>query len=320
MSPRPRQDARSAPWSFIEAHSPAGPQRRLLHSLLGHFPAGESSPYAEIPLLVHGGITGREEEALPLTALGQFLYLGLDISDDVADGDAGDRWPGYSVWELQLASSLFVSALPQILLAELNTSADIRRKIQRRFANGLLELAAGQQMEFRMTGKPAVRPQDVEESVRGKSSGVATLASLAALLAGAKPDRINAYEDMGRGLGTAAQLATDFHDLFRAPASRDLRNGTRTLPIALALGQSSPTEQGRLLTLLKEAESSLSKQEKTRAVLSSKGVGRFTAFLIELYCERARKSLNLAAPRKPYRERLGAYIDKASLFGAAQGL
>lgn len=290
--------------SFIDQHVSSPNQQRLLHSLLDHFPEGESSPYVDIPLLVYGGITGREAEALPLTALGRFLFLGLDMIDDMADGDAGDHWPEQSHSDLQLGSSLLLSALPQILIAELEVPEEIRTKIQRRFACGLLEIAAGQQMELEVTAKPDVDPQKVEDSVRAKSSGIATLASIAAMLAGATQDQVNSYESMGRSLGIAAQLATDFYDLFQAPFSRDLRNGTRTLPIALALEKCSEAEKEILSGPLDEA----------RSFLFSKGIGRLTAFIIELYCERARKSLDRAGSKKSYHKELDSYINSISFF------
>ena len=276
----------------------------LLDSLLDRFPTGESSPYVDIPLLVYGGITDREDEALPLATLGKYLFLGLDIMDDITDGDAAAHWPDHHRWELQLGSSLFLSALPQALIATLPASESVRVEIQRRFANGLLEIAAGQQAELGMTGKPVVDPQEVEASVGKKSSGVATLASIAALFAGGTKEQINAYEEMGRNLGVAAQLATDFHDLFQAPISRDLRNGTRTLPIALCLEKCTGAEREILSGPL----------EKARTLLYSKGVARLTAFIVELYCERVRKKLDLANPKKPYREKMLSYISYVSLF------
>lgn len=300
----PNNDALSLAREFIESCTFPGEQRALLLSLIDHFPAGERSPYVDIPLLVYGGITGHEEEALPLTTLGKFLFLGLDIIDDIADGDAEDHWPEHNHSELELGSSLFLSALPQILIADLKAPEEIHTKIQQRFAHGLLEIASGQQLELRMTGRLDIDPQAVEDSVRRKSSGVATLASIAALFAGGTEDQIASYEEVGCNLGTAAQLATDFYDLFQAPLSRDLRNGTRTLPITLFLEKCSETEKKILLGPLEEA----------RRLLISKGIGRLTAFIIELYCERAKKGLNLVHPKKAYQERIVSYINNISLF------
>jgi len=301
---RPAPDDSDRTRLFIDSHVTAPNQRRLLHSLLDHFPAGERSPYVDIPRLVYGGITGCEEEAVPLTALGKFLFLGMDIMDDIADGDAEDHWPGHNMAELQLGSSLFLSALPQILIADLKAPEGIRTQIQQRFARGLLETAAGQQLELGMTEKMDIDPQKVEDSVRGKSSGVATLASIAARLAGATGDQINAYEEMGYHLGSAAQIATDFYDLFQTTLSRDLRNGTRTLPIALCLAKCSEDEKKILFGPLEEA----------RSLLFSKGIGRLTAFIIELYCERARKNLSLADPKAIYRVKLDSLINHISFF------
>ncbi|MBI2500517.1 MAG: hypothetical protein HYW02_03425, partial [Deltaproteobacteria bacterium] len=81
FAPLPLQDESDPARSFIDISISSQDQRSLLHSLLDQFPTGENSPYVDIPLLVYGGIAGREEEALPLTALGKFLFLGMDIID-----------------------------------------------------------------------------------------------------------------------------------------------------------------------------------------------------------------------------------------------
>ena len=73
-----------------------------------------------------------------------------------------------------------------------------------------------------------------------------------------------------------------------------------------------------ILQLLEDVVSNQSKQEEIRAFLSSKGVGRLMAFLIELDCERARKKLDLAGPRALYQAKLSAYIGTLSLVGAGE--
>ncbi|MBI2083204.1 MAG: polyprenyl synthetase family protein [Deltaproteobacteria bacterium] len=298
----------------IEQNVFSGLQRDLLASLIDHFPRGEKSPYLEIPSLILKGCGGETELAVPLTALGSFLFLGFDIIDDIADGDARDHWPDHTLSELQLGSSLLLSALPSILIAELNAPEAVRVEIQKRFANGLLETAAGQQMELAMTGKTEIDPQKVEDSVKKKSSGIATLASIAVLLAKATENQRVAYEEMGRNLGCAIQLATDFHDLFQAPVSRDLRNGTRTLPIALCLEKCSKMERRIFLKLLDDVQSNPSKKEEIRSFLYSKGIARMTAFIVELYCERARKSLNLACLEATYQKEIDTFINLVSFF------
>lgn len=299
---------------FLESHISSPEQQGLLLSLIDHFLTEEPSPYLEIPLLVHGGITGSVKEALPLGSLGAFLFLGMDIIDDIADGDSKDHWPQYNSSELELASSLFLSALPQLLISGLKAPPCVLTKIQRRFAQGILNAAEGQQKELIMKGKTDILPKEVEHSVAGKSSGLATLAFITACFAKASKDQINYYEEMGGDLGIAAQLTTDFYDLFQAPLSRDLKNGIRTLPIVLYLEKCSVAERKTFLKLLKDARKNPIRRKDVRSLLLSKGIARLTAFIVELYCERARKKLNLAGPNKNYQEKIASHINNMSFF------
>lgn len=299
---------------FLKSSVSSPEQRGLLLPLIDHFSSGEPSPYLEIPLLVYGGITGNAEGALPLGSLGAFLFLGMDIIDDIADGDAKAHWPKFDPLELELAASLFLSALPQILISNLNAPSRTVIEIQKRFARGIIEAARGQQKELKIKGGENISQKEIEDSVAGKSSGLATLACISAELAGAEREQIGYYEEMGGNLGGAAQLATDFHDLFESPVSRDLKNEIRTLPIALYLEKCPAIERKNFLNLLRGAGKDPAKEKKVRSLLFSKGIARLTAFIVELYCERARKGLLSAKPKEPYGGRLAEYINKVSFF------
>ena len=49
-------------------------------------------PFIQIPLYTRLGMGGHEEEAYPIAALNTLLFLGIDIMDDLADGDLPLHW------------------------------------------------------------------------------------------------------------------------------------------------------------------------------------------------------------------------------------
>jgi hypothetical protein len=52
----------------------------------------ESLIFARVPLLVYAGCGGEAMTAVPLAAATTLLFLGIDILDDLADGDLPEHW------------------------------------------------------------------------------------------------------------------------------------------------------------------------------------------------------------------------------------
>lgn len=164
-------------------------------------------------------------------------------------------------------------------------------------------------------GSADISAAEVEASVAGKSGEqLATYASLAAQLAGAPSEVVTTYAAMGQAIGTAGQLASDCYDLFQASHSRDLANGTRTLPIALHLERHTGTERERFLMLLAQARHDKEAREAVRHCLRAAGELRRCAFVVEVYCQRALRALQQAQPLEPAGSGLRAMIDGMSFF------
>ena len=89
---------------------------------------------------------------------------------------------------------------------------------------------------------------------------------------------------------------------------------TRTLPIALYLERHPGEESDRFLALLAEARTDPAAQEAVRQRLLAAGILRQTAFIVEMYCQRARRLLEQASPLEPGRGGLEALIDVVSVF------
>lgn len=286
---------------FLKTHCVSPQQYQLLNLALHGLETGtqeeEVLPFIFVPRLICAGLTDDKEKSLPLSVATTLLFLGIDILDDIADGDLPDYWQGHSISEINLAAATLLASLPQIALSELEVSETCRDAMQRILAQGLLRMSAGQQQDLVMNGQRNVSSQDIESSVAAKSGEeVAIFAALAAQFSGAAPHLITLYANMGKAMGTAGQLASDCHDLFQAAHSKDLANGTRTFPIALYLEKKTPEEKTIFLNLLARAKKGDAVIETIRDCLHRSGILRLCAFVVEVYCQRALTLLKKASP------------------------
>ena len=284
---------------FVRDHAAGDAQARLLETALAGRPerdpgVGEQGyrRFVRIPLAVAAAVCGDGARAQPLTVALALLHTGLDTLDDLMDGDRRPWWQDYRPSEVLLAGATLVSALPQLLIAELDAPPETIARMQRALAEAGMVISAGQQRDIAGAGRDDLTVAEVEASVAAKSGAVHGLAAkLAAQLAGAGDDTAARYEEMGRAIGTAAQLVSDCYDIFVAPDSRDLRQGTRTLPVVLALTEMEDAERTAFCSLLREAEASAGARSAVRQRLLEAGVVRRAALIIDIWCRRAYAAL-----------------------------
>ncbi len=294
-------------------------QRRLLQTALVGLRQqaleGELAQFVHLPLLIYAALEGDEQAARPLAAATSLLFLGLDIFDDIADGDLPTHWANYRTSEINLAAATLLAAIPQLIIAELDAPPERLAAMQRTLAEGLLRMSAGQQRDLATAGSERVSVAEIEASVEMKTGEeVAMFARLAAQLAGASVETANIYAAMGRALGTGGQLSSDCYDIFTAAHSKDLANGTRTLPIALHLERQNGAERGVFLAMLDKARYDAAAQEEVRERLRAAGEMRCSAFVVETYCQRALRLLDQANPHEAARGELRALINSVSFF------
>lgn len=310
---------------LIERQAQSPQQHTLLstalHGLQSHLADTQAMcPFLELPFLIHGAVRGTEQPARMLAVATACCFLGIDIMDDLADGDGPAHWNGYRPAEVNLAAFTLLATIPQIVIATLDVPPARRIAMQQTLAEGLLRMSAGQQRDLRGAGSAAPTVAEVEAAVIGKSGEeCATFAAFAAQYAGADDATIAAYADMGRALGTAGQFASDCFDLFHAPHSRDLANGTRTLPIALYAEHLPASARADFFARLAQAQHDPVAQATVRTELLAWGGVRRCAFVVELYCQRALRALEAAQPLEPAASRLRASIQSLSFFSPSEG-
>jgi len=260
--------------------------------------------FVHLPVLVYAGLRGEERPAIPLASATTLLFAGLDLFDDVADGD----WPGS-------AAATLLCAFPQLMVGELAAPPQLIAAIGSTLARGLLRMSAGQQQDLSAQGADEVRSCEIEATAIAKSGEEAALfACMAAQLAEAPEEIAGKYEELGRSIGAGAQLASDCHELFEDPAARDLVHGARTLPIVLHLERLLGAERTAFLALLDDARTEAAAREEVRLRLRSGGSLRRCAFIVETYRQRALRLCREAAPLEPARGCLEALIGSISFF------
>lgn len=310
---------------LIRDFSAGAEQFDLLQEALADFGRKRVGPSGErvliraihVPLLVHAAVAGEEGPAVPLAAACLLLYAGIDLLDDVMDGDLAPEWRRFHRAEPLLAAFTLVAALTHLVVVSLETAGERRVAMVRALARSGLLMSRGQQQDLRFSRSPQVTLAEAEASVIGKSGDFgALLATLAAQLAGASDEQIDHYAEFGRSLAIAAQIRSDLADLFGLPPSRDLSHGTRTVPVALALDRLHGQEREQLSALLERATHMPEVHPEIQRLLLSLGVSASCALIVEYYCAEARAALNQAAPLPPARDALDALIARCTLLDA----
>lgn len=269
-------------------------------------------PFIHLPLAIYGAIRGNPAPARDLAVITTLLFLGIDILDDIQDDDLPDHWAGHRPAEIHMAAATFLASLPQLGISKLPILPLAKVRMMACLSEGLLKMSGGQLNDLRMAGADCVSPEAVEASVVSKSGAeCAAIAMLAAHMAGVSEETAKRYGELGSALGTAGQIASDCHDIFQSSHSKDLANGTRCLPVAVYLSRLDGSDRTAFLHLLDEARESPAACELIRRDLRAKGVLRFCAFIVEVYCQRARDilaGLGLSDADRVPLERMIAYV------------
>jgi len=313
---------------FLRERAAGEAQRTVLRAALeqigAHLGRAEPPPFylscVHVPLLAYAAVRGASEPALPLAVACVFVHAGLDLLDDVMDGDLPPGWrerPAQAV----LAGATLTGALAPLALAAVDASAHTVLALQRLLAEAGLQISAGQQADVSAAHTSEIPgATELARLAEQKTGGeVALYAALAARLAGAPSAAAKQWAAFGRALGAARQLRMDCFDLFAAQPGKDLAAGTRTLPIALFYEDLPAAERPAFRALLTRAEREDVAQRTIREKLVAAGILQSCAVVVESYCVRAHTALAAAGAREPAAGELRAMIDDCSFFNGRPG-
>jgi geranylgeranyl diphosphate synthase type I len=267
-----------------------------------------------------GGDAAYDDAAMRAAAALEFLQACALIHDDVMDGSdtrrgqpaahrrfagvhRGAEWLGspeaFGVGAAILLGDLCLSWADEILLTTpLPHEALIRGKAV--YDEMRTELMAGQYLDLLEQARGGGSVDRALTVVRYKSAKytIERPLHLGAALAGAGPDVVDAYSGYGLPLGEAFQLRDDILGVFGdpqetgKPAGDDLREGKRTVLVAIAVERSSPTQAAAIRRYLGDPALDATGVATLRDIIVGTGARDYTENLITELLETALSALH----------------------------
>lgn len=250
-------------------------------------------PPLDLPLLTFAALAGAPTSTATVVAAAcAFVFLGADLLDDAADGEAAHTWPDTPASVVSLAGATILATLPQAVLIDVGVATGTTLELLQVLGDGLLAMSGGQQRDLtnRLGAPPSV--DAVECSVTGKSGAeMAMFAALAATVATGGPRERSVCAEMGRAFGTAMQYAADLSDLLADGEQRDLRDGAWTLPLAWHAERLSGAAKTEFVALCAAARTDVRSRDSVREQVLAGGTAGMCALHIETRCQRALRHL-----------------------------
>jgi len=266
---------------------------------LSRHPGRMSAP-VHLPILCGAAVRPGADPAIELAAATTLLWTGLELYDDLTDGDLAPYFRARPDFDTVFTAMGLACVLPPAILADLPIPEGSHRRLHQLSSTRLLQAFAGQQRDLHHVGRADVTPDAVARAVRGKNGAPSALfAALGAAAAGASESEVDAYACYGEELGILAQYQSDFWELFYDPAVRDLAQGNRTMQIASALHLAGPDERAALGNLLDRARVEPDARDEVRALLRR---GRYVApwqDAVHTAARAALAALDAARPHEP---------------------
>jgi len=188
----------------------------------------------DVPLIIADGLGGARH-GRQLAAVTAAAYIGIDVVDDLLDGDAPPYWPDPTPSQIALGAALAYCTLAQSQLLRIDVPPDVQVGALQDLTDTLVSMAAAEELDVSAFGRH-LDPAEALRVVTGKSGDMlACFARVAARSCGVAPGaRLDRFGEFGTQLATARQLGSDIMELEPSAASADHRNCAVTFPIALA--------------------------------------------------------------------------------------
>lgn len=265
----------------------------------------------------------RDDAAMQAAASLEFLQACALIHDDVMDGSEtrrglpavhhrfanlhrGSMWLGspeaFGVGAAILLGDLCLSWADQVLLQSAFDHAALLR-VKAVYDVMRTELMAGQYLDLQEQARGGGSIERARTVVRYKSAKytIERPLHIGAALAGADEAVFDAYSAYGLPLGEAFQLRDDILGVFGdpsetgKPAGDDLREGKRTVLIAMAFEHATPSQQNEIRQHLGDPALEPAGIDLMREIITATGALAETERLIEQYLEQS-----LAAAHSPH--------------------
>ena len=257
-----------------------------------------------------GAVGGNKEKAVPFAAAIEYIHNFTLIHDDLMDGDEMRRGMvtshvKYGMPTAILAGdALFAKAFD--IIAGLDVSSDVMRKVLKVTSVAVWDLARGQQMDVNNENGEEVSMEEYIETIRLKTSVLfAAGAAGGALIGGADDKVVEAVHSYAMSLGVAFQMFDDVLGIVGDPkvtgksAGNDIRKGKSTVMVTHALKNiSDPKVLKEFRSILGDLKASEEKIQRAREILESTGSIKYAITLAEDYVKEAMAKLSILPDSK----------------------
>jgi len=260
-----------------------------------------------VALLIFKACGGQDmTDMLDVAVALELIHSATLLHDDIIDGGKTRRGRPSAFSRYGLANTLVTGDF--LFSKAFELCGRFEERIVRWAADACISLTEGEVMQGRFRRNPAVTTDDYLEIIARKTASLFSQgARVAAHLSGAGPDVGEAMWACGFNIGMAFQIVDDLldvegdADVTGKPVGIDLRDGSPSLPLVLALDD---TEVRRVFMTLDPAEA-----EITAALqrVRRSGVLATARRLAEEYAERARELL-ASLPFSAYRQALTGVV------------
>lgn len=223
-----------------------------------------------------------------------------------------------------LAGDLALMACQHMLTSAIaGLPQDIAAAVGQRFGSMASLCTAGQYLDIRLAAQPLSaltlgnHAAEIFATMRAKTASYTAEGPLAlgAALAGAPRTTVDAWAAIGVPLGIAFQLRDDVLGVVGAPESTgkpsgdDVREGKRTLMLALALDRTQGSDHAVLSATVGDENAPDADVAAAVDVLIGSGALAAVEREIELYATKAREALDRVSMAAEHRARLESLID-----------
>ena len=257
-----------------------------------------------------GAVGGNKEKAIPFAAAIEYIHNFTLIHDDLMDGDEMRRGMvtshvKYGMPTAILAGdALFAKAFD--IIAGLDVSSDVMRKVLKVTSVAVWDLARGQQMDVNNENGEEVSMEEYIETIRLKTSVLfAAGAAGGALIGGADDKTVEAVHSYAMSLGVAFQMFDDVLGIIGDPkvtgksAGNDIRKGKSTVMVTHALKNiSDPNVLKEFRSILGDLKAPEKKIQRAREILDSTGSIKYAISLAEDYVKEAMAKLDILPESK----------------------
>jgi geranylgeranyl pyrophosphate synthase len=254
---------------------------------------------------VFAAITGKQAPVRLASAL-WLLYVGVELCDDVADGDI--RGGAAAEVQAMLVAGTVLSSIAPQAIASLLPAPEALEALEYLWRGGQA-MSGGQRRDLALFGDLYPEPREAEAALAKSTAECGMYAAISACVAGERGAVVARWEQFGAEMGYALEVNADCRDALE-PSGRDIAAGARTLPIALALQVGAHSVRDELRSDLAAAARESDACERARRAILASGSLKARGTLVEAAIIRAGRILKQIAP--PYDAGLRKFLTGTS--------